>query len=350
MSKPVNPVAIGGFLIGGLVLLIIAILVFGGGQFFKPKIHWVVYFDTSLNGLNVGAPVKVQGVEVGLVKEIELQFDRKQQRLWKPVVLEIEPWRMASADGQPLQLSLFTGKERMEELRRLIDAGLRARLEVQSILTGLLYVDLDFHPHQPSRLTGLNYKDMPEIPSIPPTVDEVITTLEDVVKKIRGIPLEDMMADMAATLADIRKLVGSEETRKSQQALSHALADAQNILAKLDQKLPSLVNHMDRTIDSIGTASQDISKTARETSSVLKDMKDHAAPVMKTAEQTLIQASEAMASTKAAAENLSDTTANDSALQDSMAELRKAAQSLRTLTDYLQRHPDSILYGHQDRD
>ncbi|MEY2680351.1 MAG: hypothetical protein RL661_582, partial [Pseudomonadota bacterium] len=61
MSKPINAMAIGGFLIGGIALLITALLVFGGGQFFKPKMHWVVYFETSLNGLNVGAPVKVQG-------------------------------------------------------------------------------------------------------------------------------------------------------------------------------------------------------------------------------------------------------------------------------------------------
>ena len=61
--------AIGGFLIGGIALLVIALMVFGGGQFFKPKMHWVVYFETSLNGLNIGAPVKVQGVQVGPLYE-----------------------------------------------------------------------------------------------------------------------------------------------------------------------------------------------------------------------------------------------------------------------------------------
>ena len=159
MSKPVNATAIGGFLLGGLALLVMALLVFGGGDFFKPRLHWVVYFDTSLNGLNVGAPVKVQGVQVGIVKEIELQLDSNQQRLMKPVVLEIEPDRLATPDGQPFSLSLIPGGKREEEFKRLIDAGLRARLEVQSILTGLLYVDpeaSDLHAHLGTVATPLN--------------------------------------------------------------------------------------------------------------------------------------------------------------------------------------------------
>jgi paraquat-inducible protein B len=366
MSKPVNPIAIGGFLIGGITLLITALLVFGGGQFFTPKIRLVVYFDTSLNGLNIGAPVKVQGVQVGVVKEIELQLDRHQQRLWKPVVLEIEPWRMATPDGVPYQLPLLVGKDHGGELKRLIDAGLRARLESQSILTGLLYVDLDFFPDKPPRLTGLNYKGMPEIPSVPPTVDEVITTLEDVVKKIRTIPFETIVGDLAGTLSDIRKLVDSDETRKSQAAMTRALINAQDLMAKLDNQLPALVRNMDQTMGNLSQASKDISSTARETTTTVREIQGRAAPVMKAAESTLVQATETLGSAKKATDNLAlkatdtldsakkatdniaDSTASDSSLQDSVVELRKAAQSLRELTDYLQRHPDSILYGRSE--
>jgi paraquat-inducible protein B len=348
MSKPVNPMAIGGFLLGGLALLILALLVFGGGQFFKPKINWVVYFDTSLNGLNLGAPVKVQGVQVGIVKEIQLQLDRNQQRLMKPVVLEIEPWRLASPDGTPLELSLLSGDMRQEEFQRLIAAGLRARLEVQSLLTGLLYVDLDFHPHQALRLTGLKYRDLPEVPSVPPTVDEMITTLEDVVKKIRSMPLDAMVGDVSMTLADIRKLVGSDETRKSQAALTQALVKAQSIMEKLDRQLPTLTKNFDQTLDHLGQASRDISVTAGAATSAVRGIHELSAPVLRTAEQTLVKASDALETTRAAAGNVAEATASDSRLQDAVIELRRSAQSLRQLTDYLERHPDSILFGKQD--
>jgi paraquat-inducible protein B len=209
VSKSVNPMAIGGFLIGGLALLITALLVFGGGQLLKPKLHWVVYFDSSLNGLNVGAPVKVQGVQVGTVKEIVLQMDLKHNRLMKPVVLEIEPGSLVNPQGEALQPAL-TDQERHERLQRFIDAGLRARLEIQSLLTGLLYVDLNFYPNYEARLTGLNYKDYPEVPAIPTTVDEVKGALEEVVKKVKDMPLDSMVRDLSATLAEIRLIVASD--------------------------------------------------------------------------------------------------------------------------------------------
>ncbi|MGH8527362.1 MAG: MlaD family protein, partial [Gammaproteobacteria bacterium] len=84
MSKPISSIAIGGFLVGAIVLLSAALLTFGGGEVFKEKRQFVIFFDSSLNGLNVGAPVKIQGVQVGAVKEVVLQMDPKKAQLVKP--------------------------------------------------------------------------------------------------------------------------------------------------------------------------------------------------------------------------------------------------------------------------
>lgn len=322
MSKPVNPMAIGGFMLGGVMLLILALLVFGRGQIFKPRIHWVVYFDTSLNGLNVGAPVKVQGVQVGIVKEIELQLDTSQQHLVKPVVLEIEPDRVAMPDGRPLSAGLLTDHQKDETFNTLMGAGLRARLEVQSILTGLLYVDLDFRPSQAARLTGLNYQGLREIPSIPPTVDEVMNTLEDLMRRLHAMPLEAMVDDAAATLAELKAL-----------------------LAVLEREMPGVLTNLNQTMNLVGQTSREFSATARETRSAMQTLQGQSSPVLKEAERTLQKATQALESTRNAASNIADTTAPDSTLQDAGVELRRAAQSLRQLTDYLERHPDSVLFG-----
>ncbi|MGR8953181.1 MAG: MlaD family protein, partial [Gammaproteobacteria bacterium] len=70
MSKPINPVTIGSFTVGALLLLVIGILIFGGGQLLNTdKSRYVIFFDTSLNGLDIGAPVKMQGVKIGEVTE-----------------------------------------------------------------------------------------------------------------------------------------------------------------------------------------------------------------------------------------------------------------------------------------
>ena len=338
MSKPVSSLAIGAFLVGGVSLLVLALLVFGGGQFFKPKIYWVVYFESSLNGLNLGAPVKVQGVQVGVVKEIELQLDPDHHQLMKPVVLEIEPWRLASPDGMPYNISHLNGQERSLEFKKLIDAGLRARLEVQSILTGLLYVDLDFHRDQPARLTGFSYKGMPEVPSIPPTVDEVVATLVDVVRKIKQMPLESMVEDLTATLRDVRHLVGSDEARQSQVALAKSLVSAQSLLGRLEKQLPAMV-------DLVAQAAGSFDKTSLAFGGTVKDIHLQLGPILKETELALKRANRALEASEAAASNLAEATSSDSTLQESLVEISRAVQSVRQLTDYLERHPESLIFG-----
>lgn len=320
MSKPVKPEAIGAFLIGGIALLVLALMTFGGGEFFKPKIQWVVYFDSSLNGLNVGAPVKVQGVQVGIVKEIELQLDDGMGRLMKPVVIEIDPARVVSTTGAPIDITGLSPSDRNTSFNKLLESGLRARLEVQSILTGLLYVNLDFSRDQPAHLTGLNYKGLMEVPSVPPTVDEVLATLEEVMRKIGHLPIEGVVEDLAATLKDIHALVGSEEVRKSQLALSHSLESAQVILARLEKTLPELVSHLDATV---------------------REVNLHARPVLESTQAT-------MESGRIAAGNIADVTEANSELSGSVKEVNRAAASLRELSDYLQRHPESLLFGKPD--
>ncbi len=324
MSKPVKPESIGLFLLGGIGLLVLALLTFGGGEIFKTKLNWVVFFDSSLNGLNIGAPVKVQGVQVGVVKEIELQLDDSMGRLMKPVVIEIDPARVVTSEAHPVDINAFSAAERERDFQKLIGAGLRARLEVQSILTGLLYVNLDFdreHLHdQPPHFTGLNYKGLPEVPSVPPTVDEVLATLENVLKKVGTLPIDDMFLDLAATLKEIRQLVASDEARRSQVALSHSLQSAEVILKRLEKQLPELVAHLEATS---------------------MKMRDHATPILSSTEATL-------ESSKVAAGNIADMTDADSGLQASIKQMDRAATSLRELSDYLQRHPESLLFGKTD--
>ena len=329
--------AIGGFLIAGLALLVVALLAFGGGQLFKQKIRWVVFFDSSLNGLNVGAPVKVQGVQVGQVADIVLQMDPAKNRLMKPVILEIEPGHLVNPDGQAIRAA-GSEKERRARLQRLIDAGMRARLEIQSLLTGLLYVDLDFYPERPARLTGMNYAGLPEIPAVPTTTDELKNTLEEVVRKIRKLPLDDIVNDLAASTKDIRTLLDSEETRQSWEALSRSLMESEKLLADLNRQFPPLLAQ-------VGSAIKDAGQTARDTGVLVRDLRSETKPVLAAAEKALVKATAVLEEAKGAAANVAYTTADDSTLQQSLRELRNAARSIRQLTDYLERNPSALIFG-----
>ncbi|MGD0958453.1 MAG: MlaD family protein [Methylomonas sp.] len=169
MSKQANPLAIGAFLLGALVLLTTGVLIFGGGDFFKHKKRFVIFFDSALNGLNIGAPVKLQGVQIGNVAEISLVMDAATGRIFKPVVIEIEPALLRDFSGR--KSSPHSEAQQQEDKQRLIDLGLKARLETQSLLTGLLYVDLDFYHDKQVNPLNIEYEDLPELPSVPTTVD-----------------------------------------------------------------------------------------------------------------------------------------------------------------------------------
>lgn len=344
MSKPINPTAIGGFLLAGLALLVTALLVFGGGQFFKPKVRWVVYFDSSLNGLNVGAPVKVQGVQVGQVKDIVLQMDLKHNRLMKPVIIEIEPGALVNPTGEPLQ-AVINDDERHHILQRLIDAGLRARLEVQSILTGLLYVDLDFNPSYPPTLSGLSYEHIPEVPSIPSATDEIKNAVENVVRRIGNMPLEKMVKDLSDTLADIKTIVASNETKESREALAGSLLEARKLLTEINHQLPPLVKEMSKAVKSAESTMTDAGQTVREAGTMVNELRAETRPLVADTRQSLQKATEMLEQGKAAMANIADTTAEDSTLQQTLVELKDAAHSVQLLSDYLERHPDSIIFG-----
>jgi paraquat-inducible protein B len=331
MSKPVNPYTIGAFLVGSLVLLIAAVLIFGGGQFLKKKTEFVIYFDGALNGLNVGAPVKLQGVQIGAVKEISLELDPKAIQITKPVVIEIDPEVvMDPGGGHPWQAAL-TLKQRRQNTKRMIDAGLKAQLQTQSLLTGLLYVEFNFFPDEPVKLTGLNYKDLPEMPSVPTTADQLKNTADELLTKFRQLPIEDIVKDLAVTLKAVRDIATSDELKKNRVALTKTLAETEKLIANLNRNLVPMLNNMNSTVTGTRIMVQQFTRDMR--------------PVLISTEKTLNTATSVLLESNRTLGSVDALAAPDAPLWQSLEALRDAAQSTKNLTDYLERHPDSIIYG-----
>ena len=330
MSKPVNPYTLGAFLVGSLTLLIVAVLVFGGGQFLKKKTEYVIFFDGALNGLNIGAPVKLQGVQIGTVKEISLELDKKFVRIYKPVVIEINPEVLLDGTGKPLQVASST-KERQQNTQLLIDSGLKAQLQTQSLLTGLLYVEVNFFRGESLRLTGINYKDLPELPSVPMTVDQLKNTADEMVAKFRQLPIEDIFKDLAVTLKEIKEIATSDELKKNRVALAKTLAETEQLVANLNKGLVPLLNNMNGTM--------------ADTRNLVQQFAHDMRPVLISSEKTLNTATSVLLESNHALGSVEALAAPDAPLWQSLEALRDAAQSTKNLTDYLERHPDSIIYG-----
>ncbi|QWF71490.1 MCE family protein [Methylomonas paludis] len=325
MSKQASPLAIGAFLCGALILLTTALMIFGGGDFFKHKNRYVIFFDSALNGLNVGAPVKLQGVQIGNVSEISLEMDLDSGRIIKPVVIDIDPDALLDFSGQAAD------KKQILDAKRLTAAGLKARLETQSLLTGLLYVDLNFYYDKPANLLNLEYKDLPELPSVPTTADEIKNTVEEVIKKVRELPLEQMVRDLSETLRETRNLLKSDDTKNSLAALAKTLAQTQTLIITLNTQVGPLLKNVDATVNQ--------SRLSLET------VNQQLAPVLKASEQSLNAATQVLQDSRQAVNAVEGLTNPDALLGQALKEMRDASRAMKDLSESLERQPEAIIYG-----
>jgi paraquat-inducible protein B len=196
MSKKTNKALVGAFVVGALVLLIMGLIVFSSGTLFTKTNKYVLFFEGSVKGLVVGAPVNFRGVKIGTVKEITLVYDPHNSFAFIPVIIETEPNR--------IKRSPFDRDRK--NIQFLINTGLRAQLEIQSFLTGQLAVALDFFPDKPARLLGL-IKDYPEIPTIPSALGELQKNIGDIPFKEISLDLQESMHSLQIVLKQSRETI-----------------------------------------------------------------------------------------------------------------------------------------------
>ncbi|MDP8266416.1 MAG: MlaD family protein [Candidatus Aceula meridiana] len=206
MSRKANKKMIGLFAVGALVLLIIGILVLGSGTIFKKTNKFVLYFDGSVKGLSIGAPVMFRGVSIGIVKDISLIYDSKAGTIILPVVIEIEEGRI---EGTP-SFSEPGGVEKM------IEFGLRGKIEVQNFLTGQLMISFDFSPEEPVQLRGIS-KAYSELPTLP--------TSGDIFELMNELPIKEIAKNLEAIAKEINRLVNSSDLRESFYELPETLKE-----------------------------------------------------------------------------------------------------------------------------
>ena len=132
-----KPRAIGLFVLGAIVLAVLGLVTFGGSGLFRHGDSYAIHFDESLKGLRLGAPVTFRGVDIGQVTEIRAVYEQDTGAVRVPVTVELRPGALALTDGMAGGSDVLTD---------LVARGLRARLDLQSLLTGQLLIALDFFP------------------------------------------------------------------------------------------------------------------------------------------------------------------------------------------------------------
>lgn len=245
----------------------------------------VMYFEQSIRGLSVGAPVDFRGVVVGQVRSIGIEFRRDKRAFVLPVVVDLYPQRVGL--GSRSRSGRAPGDIDQQNIyEAMVRNGLRAQLRNGNLLTGQMYVALDFFPgaKAPNPNPNAGAGATPEFPTVPGTFNELQTKIAEIVDKIGKFPFDTMGQDIAATLASLRTTMSTTE------------------------KLVANLN---------GTVAPQITATMED-----------ARKTLKAAEQTF---------------------SSDAPLQQdvrrAMQELMRTSNSLRQLTDYLEQNPESLLRG-----
>ena len=328
MSKQANKTVIGVFVVVAIALVVLAVLILGSGKFFKQTLKAVCYFEGSVGGLNIGAPVVFRGVRIGSVTDVILSVESSKMVFTIPVYIEIEPDKFSVTGIRPRQLG--------ENLKALIDRGLRASLETQSIVTGQMQVGLDFKPDKPGKFAEIKYdQKTPEIPTIP-------TPMQELTKKIEKIPIDEIFEKLNSTIGSINKLVSSPEIVKAIESVSVAVGDVRKLVQNVDNRVGPLASSIEGTVNDYGKLARNADSKIDTLSLGLGDTIKEIQKAVSSIEKTLGEVQLTLAEAKR-------TLSEDSTLQyeitETLQEVQKGARSIRLLADGLKRQPESVIWG-----
>jgi len=257
------------------------------------KQRWLIYFNETVRGLFPGAPVEVQGIRIGQVLEIGLEFDEQTQDFRIPVMVEFEPERVFPNDGT------LTEEKRRQLIEGMVNQGYRAQLETGNLLTGQLIITISQFPDAAPATINWN-SPYPVFPTIPKTIQQIKVKVARIIDRMDKMPIEEIGRDLQAAANGARRLVDSPE-------------------------LPRTLKNLDATIE--------------EARLMMSDLRTTVSPRLNA---TLEEARQAM-------ENAREMMKTDSPLQIRMKtaldEVARASRSMRQLMDYLERHPEAIISG-----
>jgi paraquat-inducible protein B len=333
MSKQANPTLVGAFVLGAVVLAVAGVLIFGGGELFKEKITAVTFFDGSVQGLDVGAPVRFRGVQVGTVTDIYAKYDPGTEEVHIPVYLDLVQGSIRTPDGRRIFQDAREGLNKIIEER-----GLKAQLRMDSLITGKYFVALDFFPKEEIRLVGAD-QTVPEIPTAQTGMQKLRKTLSE-------LPIEDLLAGGVEAFEEIRSILSSPELKRILQSLDTTTVELAELLKDVRGDVKPLAGSAEETLAEARKTLQSLNSLLDEDiRRLVRDVDVQVEPLSLSAQGTLAEARKALAATGSVVSERSELRINLTRLVD---ELARATRSVRLLAAYLERHPEALIQGKEN--
>ncbi|MBF6569023.1 MAG: MCE family protein [Candidatus Binataceae bacterium] len=321
MGKRDNPRLIGAFVVGAVALLILGVVLLGSGRLLGQAPHYVLYFKGSVNGLRVGSSVKVRGVTVGSVRKILLSFDPAGEAKYREkhpdviliaVVIEIDTAQLAGLGAVSVR-----GLNNPAEFHEAVQHGLRAYLGTESLVTGMLFISLDFVPNSPAAHVLPTDSPYLEIPTIPTVFEQAQQDVLMALAKLRKVDFEALITSLTETLNALRELVASPRTQAVVDSLTRA------------------TNSLDKTSNSIRQLAEGLNSEITPLSKSLQTTSESANLALRQANATLTSVQHSIAPDSPLGYQLNQT----------LSQLSTAAREVRNLAEYLQRNPSALVRG-----
>ena len=341
MSRKANALKIGLFVIGALLLAVVAFSVLGSGILFEDRRQYVAYFEGAMDGLAPGSPVTYSGVKIGEVTAVHLEFDLSKYAARVPVFYFVDRGKV----------KFLGGKSRDVSIQELIHHGMRAKLVTLSLITGQQGIELTFQPDVPPVFV------IPPGESPVPEVPVVASELETVKKRLEGLPLEALAQAALNMLTDIDTLVASKETKMLIASLAGASTDIQTVAHEdVGPALKSLKQMLDETATTavtlrgalesvkadIDDVAHDVRGTAASATNVLQTNGPALRALLEHSDQTVQQARSSLAAVSSVIGPDRPVRADFDQL---MRELSLTSRALRDLADELRRNPNLLITG-----
>lgn len=346
MSSKASTTAIGGFVLGAITLFVGALLYFGSGHFGEEVLKCVLYFDGSLKGLNVGAPVLFRGVKIGEVKRIIVRYSPGDQELSIPVFVEVYPESVERADGSE--------GNHEKTLQLMIDKGMRAKLEMQSFVTGMLSISLGMYPDEKPRYVRAGHAEI-EIPTLPSMMDEITRTLEN-------LPIEELANGLKSAIQSIDELARSERLSKAIDSLDVTLGEFGELARKVNGQVDPLSASVEETLcearEALRIAEAELPRVTGKLNPMLEEFTAVGKKINENIDPAKAKIEEVTSVLETALKQATATLQKTEVLVDdngemyyeivtAIRELNAAARSIRLLADYIEQHPEALLHGKQ---
>lgn len=328
---------IGFFVLGALALFIAFILLLGSGRLGDRNPTFVLYFETSLKGLTQGSPVYFKGIRIGKVASIQIRPELGTAKFYTPVIIEIERDKATALLEDGSERDVF---EENGLLTRLIEAGLRGKLGISSILTGQLCVELDILRNaDPVDMTKLTpYKGSPQIPTQLSSLDAALSTLEN-------IPIQEILYDVIGSIRSMSEQLG----RIDVSGLAVSLRETSDAIREEVRGFGSVRQNATAAVDAYAALASSLQKDIHATLGSVNATLRSIGNLADSSESVVVEAQGAMRGLRRTADTANSLFSEDSApvleFSQTMLSLRKAAQALSELATLLEIKPNALIFG-----